>query len=305
MSCGCSRRAPGHCVSPNVVKDLGLSTDQVAKINRVIPRGLFALGPDPTAKPENDCFAFLTDEQTRKWTDLCGKKFTFSRMTVLHPLPQPQGGGIGWGMFGAAVSNLRLLAMREVPPELNVTPDQQTRITALIDESEEKIGQIQEKEFDFIRGEDPWKFAADREKKIEEVVKASDDKLRTILNAAQSKRLHELQLQRMAASALLLPNVVKDLGLGTDQVQKIKETIKGAVNGFTIPAFDPKGSQEERMKTRIKKIQDQASKVKKDCVAVLTDEQTSKWTDLRGEKFTFRGQLLSPLFPLSPVPQPE
>ena len=59
------------------------------------------------------------------------------------------GGGMGGGMFGGgmfggggAVTNLALLRITEVRTELTVTADQQTKLTALIDESNEKLRNV-------------------------------------------------------------------------------------------------------------------------------------------------------------------
>jgi hypothetical protein len=73
-------------------------------------------------------------------------------------------------------------------------------------------------------------------------------------------------------------------------VAKIKAIIAAPGSGFTMPAFDPNQSQEDRqaaMQGMIKKVQDQSKKVQEDSLAVLSDDQSIAWADLCGKTFKF------------------
>ncbi len=216
---------------------------------------------------------------------------------------QPGGGGGGMGgMFGglfgggagATVTNLMLLRMPTVQTELSLTSGQQTQINDLLTESTQNIrdsmGQINFQDLMNATQEERQKMMDDIRKKVEDGTKGLDDKVGTILNPTQSKRLNELRLQRMGAAALILPETVKSLGLNNDQVTKIKGIISSATNAFTPPTFDPNQSPEDRqtaMQDLRKKMQDQTAKTQKDCLAVLTDDQSLTWANLCGKTFTF------------------
>ncbi len=215
---------------------------------------------------------------------------------------QPGGGGGMGGMLGglfgggtgATVSNLMLLRMPEVQTELSLTADQQTQLNSLIQESTQKLrdsfSDINFQDLANATQEERQKMMTDIRKKVEDGSKGLDDKVGTILNATQSKRLHELMLQRLGAAALVLPDTVKALGLSTEQVTKINGIISGATSAITRPAFDPNQSQEDRqaaMQDLRKKIQDQTAKTQKDCLAVLTDDQSLTWANLCGKTFKF------------------
>jgi Spy/CpxP family protein refolding chaperone len=215
--------------------------------------------------------------------------------------PGGPGGGMGGmlgGLFGGPVgqtaSNVMLLGIPEVQTELNITPGQKTKVTALLDESRQKMresfGQINFRDLMNATPEEQKKFRDDMQKKMADASKGVDDKVNAILDATQSKRLHELVLQRLGAAALVLPDTVKALKLNTDQVTKINGIISAAASGFPRPTFDPDQSQEERQKAMQdmrKKIQDQVAKTQKDCLAVLTDDQMLDWTNLCGKTFKF------------------
>ena len=145
--------------------------------------------------------------------------------------------------------------------------------------------------------EEQQKFGENMQKKIADASKGLDDKVGTILNATQSKRLHELLLQRLGAAALVLPETVKALGLSTDQVTKINGVISSAASGFampTMPTYDPNQSPEDfqaamrkAMQQMGTKMQEQTAKMQKDALAVLTDDQSIAWANLCGKPFTF------------------
>ena len=134
---------------------------------------------------------------------------------------QPGGGGGMGGMLGglfgggagATVSNLMLLRMPEVQTELSLTADQQTQLNSLIRESTQKLrdsfSDINFQDLANATQEERQKMMTDIRKKVEDGSKGLDDKVGTILNATQSKRLHELMLQRLGAAALVLPDTVK------------------------------------------------------------------------------------------------
>ena len=168
------------------------------------------------------------------------------------------GGGMGMlgGMFGGGGGalgsgmNLMLLRMPEVQTELNLTSDQKTKITTLTGEVGEKMrdafSQMNFQDLQNATPEEQQKFRDDMRKKMEEATKGVDDKVGGILDATQSKRLHELVLQRLGAAALTRPEVVKHLTLSDDQVAKITKIQKDAAPTMSsFPRMDPDQSPED------------------------------------------------------------
>jgi hypothetical protein len=209
-------------------------------------------------------------------------------------MAQPGGMGMFGGGGGANVTSLNLLQIAEVRTELAVTPEQQTKITDLAGEVRQKVQDamsgVSFPDMQSATAEERQTFMTDMRKKMDEANKGTDEKLGGILNGTQSKRLHELLLQRIGAPALVLPDVVKSLGLGDDQVTKIKAAIAAGNSARPQFNFDPNQSPEDRqaaMQEMQKKIQAQTKKTMDESVALLTDAQKTSWTALCGKPFTF------------------
>jgi hypothetical protein len=218
---------------------------------------------------------------------------------------QPPGGfGGGMGMFGGMFGGgggagggmtLMLVRMPEVQTELNLTDDEKTKLTSLGDEMREKMqdvfGQINFQDMQNATPEEQQKFRDDLGKKMADATKGLDDKVGGILDATQSKRLHELVLQRQGAAALTRPEVVKQLTLTPDQVTQITKIQKDAAPTMaSMPRMDPDQSPEERrtaMQAAFKKMQAQGQKAQKDSLAVLNDDQMLEWTKMCGKTFKF------------------
>jgi Spy/CpxP family protein refolding chaperone len=208
---------------------------------------------------------------------------------------QPGGGGPGFfgGMLGGGGGlgggiNLMLLRTPEVQKELKLTPDQTSEISTLQGEVMEKVrASFQQVNFQDLQNasdEERQKLFTDMRKKAEEATKGVDDKVSSILDATQSKRLHELLLQRLGPAALTRPEVVKQLNLTDDQVAKITKIQTDARPQF--PRMDPNQSPEDRQ-AAMQKMRDQFQKSQKDMLAVLSDDQMLDWTNMCGKTFKF------------------
>jgi hypothetical protein len=127
----------------------------------------------------------------------------------------------------------------------------------------------------------------ERERKLSEHRKNARDKLAKVLketlNAAQLKRLRQIELQQEGAFALGQGEQVKELHITQEQRQqfvavtqelhkKIEPLIKEAQSG----------GKPEEIRPKIFKIRDEYAKKLE---AVLTDDQQKKWKDMLGEPF--------------------
>jgi hypothetical protein len=206
--------------------------------------------------------------------------------------PGGPGGGMG-GFFGGGVSrgiSAMLLAMPEVQTELSLTDDQKKKIEDLgqdvRDKARASFGNINFQELQNMTDEERQKKFEEMRKKAEDVTKGLDEKISGILDAKQSERLKQLQLQREGAMALTRAEIAKKLALTEEQQAKIKKLVEDARPTNTTRFFDPNQTPEERQAAR-KKMQDQIEKVQKDCLAVLTDDQMLDWTNMCGKTFKF------------------
>jgi hypothetical protein len=202
------------------------------------------------------------------------------------------GGGMGMGMGmmgggmmgGGATSVVQLLGMPTVQTELKLTDEQKTKVTEVQDSMRTKMQEAMSG-IDFqgmmnMSPEERTKAQADMRKKTEPVTKDADEQAIKVLTPEQVDRVKQLQLQREGAAALSREEVAKKLGLKDDQIEKIKklqETLSQP------PQFDPNGD----MQAQMQKMRDDRAKAQKDILAVLTEEQTTKWKEMQGKEFTF------------------
>src|ERR1043165_3821197 len=117
-------------------------------------------------------------------------------------------GNRGGGGMGRGGNPLMLLNVETVQKELKITEDQKSALTKL---------QSEQPSFADMRNMSADERQAAGEKVQKEVA--------GILNADQSKRLEEIQLQMMGARALQRADVAEKLGLTEDQKQKIADAL--------------------------------------------------------------------------------
>jgi hypothetical protein len=188
-------------------------------------------------------------------------------------IAQPQGGRGGGGRGFFPPSNARLLAIDEVRTEIGVKDDQKAKIDPLLADARERM----QSGFNFEGFRDLSE--SEREKRMtefrqraEEVNNEVDAKLATILDSKQMERLAQLRLQQEGPSAIARAEVAEELNLTKEQrdkVAKIQEDSRGGGGG------DFAAMRERREKANA------------DILAVLTEEQKTKWNEMKGKEFTF------------------
>lgn len=208
-----------------------------------------------------------------------------SATVVLAQRPEGRGGrGFRGGGPGQGVM---LLSVPEVREELKITDEQ-------VKSLEEVRDMLQEVNFrDQLQGLRDLDREQRREKmqelqaKMEEVGQKVEARLKEILNADQLKRLGELQLQREGAMAIARPPVAEQLGLSDEQREKVRSILASTrpQRGQERPNFGEL-SREERQKL-MEERRAQREKAESEVVAVLTDEQKAKWSEMQGEDFEF------------------
>ena len=188
-------------------------------------------------------------------------------------------------MFGGGGSGAMLLGIPEVQNELNLSEGQKKEINGLLADAREKVlGQINFQDLRNLSADEREKRFGELRKKFEEVGKGIDEKAGKFLDTKQSERLHQLVLQREGAMALARPDVSAKLGLGSEQMEKIKKIQEDARPSGS--AFGRNQSSEDRQ-AAMKKLREQFEKAQKDCFAVLNDDQMLDWTNMCGKTFKF------------------
>jgi len=187
--------------------------------------------------------------------------------------------------FGGTMSSLvQLIPREQIKKEINVTDDQQTKLTEIMAEYYAGCKGV----FTVLRGvkdkekrQKKWKEIM---KKRQELGKTAEKKIRESLDEAQVSRLNEIVLQLSGPRALLKEDVVNSLEIKEDQQQKItgvfaaekekrKEIFQDMQNGNIKPS---------ELGEKYKKLNES---VKNDALKVLTDGQREKFEKMKGKEF--------------------
>jgi Spy/CpxP family protein refolding chaperone len=177
-----------------------------------------------------------------------------------------------------------LLMNDQVKKELKLTDDQNAKIKEITDAARPQRGAGGGTNFRDMTEEQRTAFREEMRKRGEETAK----KLADVLTAEQNARLKQIQLWQQGTRALTSnEDVAKELSLTDDQ--------KGALK--TITEESGKKSQELRQGRRSasdeerKKIDEQLAAMRTEtdaeCMAVLTDDQKSRFTAMKGPKPEF------------------
>jgi hypothetical protein len=207
--------------------------------------------------------------------------------------PGGPGGGRG-GFFGGPGmmrgASMMILGMDDVQKELAVTDDQKTKLTDLQQKTMEDFrsafsgfGNFQD-----MTDEERTKARDEMRKKMEETGKKTQAEVDKILDAKQSERLKQLQVQFQGVRALTDPDVVTKLKLNQDAQDKIKKIIDDAQQNR--PNFDFRSATDDERKEFMDKMQKQRAETMKSALAVLDDDQLVEWGKLTGKEFKFQQQ---------------
>ena len=202
------------------------------------------------------------------------------------------GGGFGFGGPGMQATLMSLVGIPDVQKELGVSDEQKKAVAELAAETQKQMRSSMAgfdfEKFQNMSQEERQKFIADSRKKSEETTKAAEEKLRKILDEKQMARLNQLRLQREGIAALSRPEVAKELGLSEDQVAKIRKLQQQGRPGFGGPgAKGGPGGPGGDFREMMAQMQKQREKLQADVLAVLTEEQRAKWTEMKGKEFKF------------------
>jgi len=191
--------------------------------------------------------------------------------------------------FGTSVE---LLGSPEVRKELGVSDEQTQQIEEAFAPLLELSGDSREAQN--LTPDERQKRFEEFNKKGVAASKLVLEKVDQILNPQQRARLKQLWLQWRRASALTLPEVVEELGLTQEQQDKIREIRKAVENHLQPAAIRPPPgkprfqdfSQTEREQW-LNELRVLREKEQAETLAVLTDEQQTKFAEMKGKEFDF------------------
>lgn len=196
-------------------------------------------------------------------------------------------GGFGQGRMGmgGGVNAMQLLNRKDVQTELKITADQKTKMDAAIDRlREERRAAMQNGGFQDMTQEE--------RQKMMETNQANEKKaMESVLTKEQVTRLNELVIQRAGNSAILRPEVQKELAITDEQKKKIadlqtkqREAMQQAFSGMQDMSREERQEAMTKMRESIQKNE----KVMNDELGkILTADQAAKLKAMGGAPFKF------------------
>jgi Spy/CpxP family protein refolding chaperone len=169
-----------------------------------------------------------------------------------------------------ATIKLLLLRQKSVQKELELTEDVVKKIMEFTEAESAAAGKARE------LGD------AERKEAYEKLLKLNHDFLANNLSPKQSKRLQQITMQFTALTHLTHPEMIKELALTDEQVQKFKELHTEARKALQGLLESKEGRTEKFAKLR------EAARMK--ILEVLTDDQKAKVREMVGP--TFEGEIV-------------
>lgn len=185
-------------------------------------------------------------------------------------------GGFGGGFGGGAGGKVGLVQNPQVQQELKLTDEQKSKVSEIatrVREAGPQRGQG--------GGQGDREQIRERAQALARVVADEEKKLDEILNDEQKTRLEQISLQVTGVRAINRDDVASKLGLSDEQKEKVQAALR-------VQRGQGGGGQGQPNAAALRERRQQ---LEEQVLAVLTDEQKQKWTELKGAPFElqFRG----------------
>lgn len=190
-----------------------------------------------------------------------------------------RGGGRGFG----GVSHMGLLRVEKVQEEINLTEEQQEEVRAARQElREDREGQGGGgQNFRDLSDAERQEFIARMQERRQERAKAEKEKLASILNEEQMKRLNEIYLQAAGAQALENPEIVAALKITDEQKEKLADAQEEARNTRREQMRELfQSGDREAAREKMAEVRKETDAI---ILAVLTDEQKQQLEQMKGK----------------------
>ena len=182
-----------------------------------------------------------------------------------------EGAGRGRHKGGRGGLNLRGMAQK-----LNLTAEQQTQITTILQSSRAQS--------QGVRG-DSSLTEAQQQERMKAIHKASRDAVMNLLTPAQQTQLQQMMAQRRAGKGVNVRKMAQELNLSDAQKEQMKSIRQRSTSAIMAVRNDTSLSPEQK-RAQLKTIRTQ---VKDSIDAVLTPEQQAKMQEIRQERRAHRG----------------
>ena len=193
------------------------------------------------------------------------------------------GGMMGMGQRGGAGGLAMLLAREEVRTEIEMMPDQ---IEGL-----RKLGErmrTERPDFDFRNATDEERSAFMAKMQAQQAERAADAKaqLEELLMPKQFERLEQIALQTQGAMALANPEVAEKLGLAKEVTEAMgKDLTANQEKVREMVQTMMRDRDREAAEAMREKMEEMRKELETKLVAQLSDEQKSKFEEMKGEPF--------------------
>jgi len=193
------------------------------------------------------------------------------------------------GRLLAETPSRTLLEHRAVQRELKLSPEQQTKITAILSEMDREIARRVKE-----TANDPLKLS--EETITNDVLTKRGPELQQVLNGSQATRLWEIGMQASGPAVFSNSRIVRALKLSPEQTARLAEEADKLIDEVTRLALD--------VDQDVKVVEQKADAAKRECLKVslslLTDQQRQDLASLMGRPFNL--SLLK--LPNDQVPRP-
>ncbi len=172
-----------------------------------------------------------------------------------------------------------LLASESVQKELTLSDDQKTSLKKLRDD-QTAGGQAFFSQFMGLSQDE-------MQKRLEERAKENRRQISKILSPKQMERLAEINIQMAGPLALNFEDVAKQIGLTAEQKEQLKnigDEVRRKSADLT-PTNNGRLLTGEKRKELQQKFKEVSTERKEKALALLTDDQKTKFKQLQGDKF--------------------
>lgn len=182
-----------------------------------------------------------------------------------------QGAGRGRHKGGRGGLNLRGMAQK-----LNLTAEQQTQITTILQSSRAQSQGVRQ---------DSSLTEAQTQERVKAIHKASRDAVMNVLTPAQQTQLRQMMAQRRAGKGVNARKMAQELNLSDAQKEQMKSIRQRSTSAIMAVRNDTSLSPEQK-RAQMKTIRTQ---VKDSIDAILTPEQQAKMQEIQQERRAQRG----------------
>lgn len=193
------------------------------------------------------------------------------------------GGMMGMGARGGAGNLVMLLGREEVRTEIELMPDQVEGLRKMAERM-----RPERPDFDFRNATDEERSAFMAKMQAQQAERAADAKaqLEELLMPKQFERLEQIALQSQGAMALLNPEVAEKLSISKEVTEAMnKDVTASQEEGREMFQKLMAEGNREAMGSMREKMEEMRKALETKLVAHLSDEQKTKFEEMKGEKF--------------------